>query len=51
MLNITERHPLRLTMKDDRPTAHVEQKNGDMVRKTIGYARFRSDSALSVLSC
>jgi hypothetical protein len=30
--------------------AYVEQKNGDIVRKTIGYARLQGDSALSALS-
>ncbi|MDR1900203.1 MAG: transposase [Treponema sp.] len=30
--------------------AYVEQKNGDIVRKTVGYARFQGDSALSALS-
>lgn len=30
--------------------AYVEQKNGDIVRKTIGYARFQGDPALAALS-
>ena len=27
----------------------MEQKNGDVVRKTVGYARFQGDEALSAL--
>ncbi|GHU44655.1 integrase [Spirochaetia bacterium] len=30
--------------------AYVEQKNGDIVRKTVGYGRFEGDNALSALS-
>jgi hypothetical protein len=30
--------------------AYVEQKNGDIVRKTVGYARFQGDSALAALA-
>ena len=30
--------------------AFVEQKNGDIVRKTVGYGRFQGDEALSALS-
>jgi transposase InsO family protein len=30
--------------------AFVEQKNGDIVRKTVGYGRFESDDALSALA-
>jgi hypothetical protein len=30
--------------------AYVEQKNGDIVRKTVGYARFQGDSALAALT-
>jgi hypothetical protein len=28
----------------------VEQKNGDVVRKTVGYARFEGDKALDALA-
>jgi hypothetical protein len=48
-----EQHTLNFTRgrqyhKND--NAFVEQKNGDVVRKTIGYGRFQGDNALDALS-
>jgi hypothetical protein len=48
-----ERHGLNFTRgrqyhKND--NAFVEQKNGDVVRKTIGYGRFQDEKALDALS-
>jgi transposase InsO family protein len=48
-----ERHGITFTRgrqyhKND--NAFVEQKNGDVVRKTIGYGRFQDENALNALS-
>jgi hypothetical protein len=51
--NWCEKHRVTFTRgrqyrKND--NAYVEQKNGDIVRKTVGYVRFQGDSALDALS-
>ena len=47
-----EQHEINFTRGRQRhknDNAYVEQKNGDIVRKTVGYGRFQGDEALAAL--